>query len=116
MATLEMNGPFDLTPRSVNQEIPAAARGNYALGRMNGLKFIVMYVGRSDTCLNTRLKHWEGEYPKFKYSIASSAREAFEKECRNYHDFGETSILDNEVHPDRHDGHTWRCPVCKIFG
>ena len=41
----------------------------------------------------------DSSYTGFAYSYAASADAAFEKECRNYHDFGESGGLDNEAHP-----------------
>jgi len=38
-------------------------------------------------------------YTRFAYSYARSAEAAFEKECRNYDDFGGSSGLDNAAHP-----------------
>lgn len=48
----------------------------------------------------------------FKYSIAYTKKSAFEKECRNYHDFGESDTLDNIDHPDKPDFTDYKCPVC----
>ena len=41
----------------------------------------------------------ESSYTRFAYSYAPSAQAAFEKECRNYHDFGGSEGLDNEGCP-----------------
>ena len=41
----------------------------------------------------------DSSYTRFAYSYTPSAQAAFEKECRNYHDFGARAGLDNEVHP-----------------
>jgi hypothetical protein len=38
-------------------------------------------------------------YTRFAYSYARSAEAAFEKECRNYQDFGGSDALDNEADP-----------------
>jgi len=75
----------------------------------------VRYVGRSDTDVNSRLRSWVGKdsrYKQFKYSYATSSKEAFEKECKNYHDFGGSESLDNKDHPQRPEGTNWKCPVC----
>jgi len=114
MASLEMKGPFPLTDNEVDRHVTRKSPGNYGLGdtREEGI-FIVQYVGRSDDDVNTRLHDWTGtRYSKFKFSYASSPKEAFEKECRNYHDFGGTDQLDNKMHPDRPVGTNWKCPVC----
>ena len=41
----------------------------------------------------------ETSYTRFAYSYAPSAEAAFEKECRNYDDFGSSGELDNEAPP-----------------
>ncbi|MGH7894373.1 MAG: hypothetical protein ACREQL_06870, partial [Candidatus Binatia bacterium] len=41
----------------------------------------------------------DSSYTRFAYSYAPSAQAAFEKERRNYRDFGGSDGLDNEVHP-----------------
>jgi hypothetical protein len=51
----------------------------------------------------------DSRYTRFAYSYAPSAEAAFEKECRNYHDFGGSDALDNEVHPMPTPGHSGEC-------
>lgn len=117
MASLEMNGPYDFNEESIEKVIKKISAGNYALGRENEKgEFIVKYVGRSDGDVKGRLKQHIGEnYMKFKYSYASSPKEAFDKECKNYHDFGENDKLDNEIHPDRPENTNWKCQFCDNF-
>jgi hypothetical protein len=107
-----MNGPFDFTSEQIDKQVESNRIGNYALGYMDGDTFIVKYVGRSDTDLNQELKaRLDRGYSKFKFSYAGSVRQAFDKECNNYHDFGGKAKLDNEVHPARPSGTNWPCPV-----
>lgn len=115
MASLNMNGPYELTKDEIDKKVTRKSAGNYALGYVNDNTFYVKYVGRSDDDLNDRLKDWVDKYKKFKYSYATSPKAAFEKECHNYHDFGESEKLDNEIHPDRPDGSSWECPYCDVF-
>jgi hypothetical protein len=115
MANLNMNGPFKLDNETIDTAITNKTAGNYALGNINGVIFYIEYIGRSDDDLNARLKSHIGENDFFKYSVASSVKEAFEKECKNYHDFGENTILKNDKHPDRPDGKNWKCSYCKNF-
>lgn len=116
MASLDMQGPFDLDNKSIDANVTKTSAGNYALGKVENGTFYVSYVGRSDSDVNSRLKQWVGEkYSKFKFSYATSPKAAFEKECKNFHDFGGTEKLDNDIHPDRPDNSGWKCPVCKIF-
>ena len=121
MVALNMNGAYDLTYSDISKYVTKTSAGNYALGNMKidkvGRKiFDVKYVGRSDTDVAGRLKQHVGEkYKNFKYSYATSPKAAFEEECRNYHDFGETDSLDNNIHPRRPDGCGWKCPYCNVF-
>jgi hypothetical protein len=43
----------------------------------------------------------DGSYTRFAYSYAPSAEAAFQKECRNYDDFGGSHGLDNAARPAR---------------
>ncbi len=118
MASLGMEGPFDLNSKTIDSEVTRTSPGNYALGHVNKENtFVVNYVGRADSDLNKRIKdHINEGYKNFKYSYATSPKAAFEKECKNYHDFGESKKLDNEIHPDRpSNSKDWVCPKCDIF-
>lgn len=117
MATLNMNGSYELTKNKVNEVVTRTSPGNYALGYKIDNTFYVQYVGRSDSNVAERIKQHLGEgYERFMFSYATSAKAAFEKECHNYHDFGGKEKLDNAIHPDRPAGSGWKCPCCKIFG
>lgn len=118
MATLDMNGPYELSNEAIEKEVTRTSPGNYALGYVSDSTFYVKYVGRSDDDVKDRLKKWVGkksEYKYFKFSYATSPKAAFEKECKNFHDFGGTEKLDNDRHPQRPEGSNWECPVCNIF-
>ena len=115
MVALNMNGPYSLTANAIDQEVTQTSPGNYALGYLGDDAFVVRYVGRSDSDVNDRLHRWVGVTKRdsqFKFSYASSVKEAFEKECRNYHDFGESENLNNDRHPAAPDGTSWSCPAC----
>jgi hypothetical protein len=117
MASLDMQkAPLNFESVVIDTEITQTSAGNYALGYLNDEnKFIVMYVGRSDTDLKARLKQHLDKHPKFKWSYASSSKTAFEKECKNFHDFGGTEKLENDIHPDRPKNSNWKCPGCSNF-
>jgi len=109
---LDISGPFDFNKKNVEQI--RSETGNYALGHMTDeKKFRPDYVGRSDFDLQdelfTRLKT-HGHHKKFKYSYAKTRKEAFEKECKNFHEFEPS---ENENHPDRPDGTGFKCPFPK---
>ena len=115
MASLGMNGPYKLNRDTIDAKVTKKSPGNYALGRKDpDGTFLVGYVGRADSDIKGRLKSWVGKTkrPLFKFSYATSAKAAFEKECENYHDFKPPG---NDVHPARPDGTNWKCSVCNIF-
>jgi hypothetical protein len=139
MRSLEMSGSYPLNDDAIDEMLPRTSPGNYALGYMDDMTFVVFYVGRSDSDLRHRLHDWVGapsrydryapasksawasrrsglmplgapalgrvglgvdsSYTRFAYSYASSAEAAFEKECRNYDDFGGSDELDNDAQP-----------------
>lgn len=109
MAKLNMKGSYPLTNEEINKQITETSPGNYAYGHVKDNTFYVEYVGRADSDLNDRIKHGVGQYKRFKYSYAKNAKEAYEEECRNYHDF---SPVDNKRHPDKPDGKNYKCPIC----
>lgn len=112
--SLRLLGPCELNYQNIDDLIRGRSPGNYALGRIQGNAFIVKFIGRSDKDLNKKLKEWVGKYSHFKWCYASSEKEAFEKECTNYHVFGGLETLDNYNHPDKPDEKNWKCPVCGV--
>jgi hypothetical protein len=87
--------------------------GVYALGRTDGNTFYIGYVARLDDDVAGWLKqHVALPDPQFKFAYATSAKDAFEKECKLYHDFGRNR---NPNHPARPVGSGWKCPRCKTF-
>lgn len=112
MAISGLRGSYPLTSTEIDNNITKTSPGAYALGYTRGDKFHIEYVGRSDSDVNARLKDHVGSYKRFKFEYYGSAKAAFEKECRLYHDFEPD---DNDVHPARPAGRNWKCPVCTIF-
>jgi hypothetical protein len=120
LASLEMpNGPFEFDDETIESEVEEDKLGNYALGyeSESDKGVIPIYVGRSDTDLRRELKaslSTKSQTRKiFKFCYSASAKLAFEKECKNYHDFRKQ--LENEIHSRRPEGTKYRCPVttCK---
>jgi len=106
---------YKLDAATVDMTVEDKKIGNYALGYVKKGSFYVKYVGRSDNNFGSRIKDHTGEdknYKCFKYTCVKTAKEAYERECQNYHDF---SNLDNERHPDNLDNpdyKQYKCPVC----
>jgi len=111
MASLKFNRNKShiLNSENIEKYVGKIKIGNYALGSSKKNKFIPKYVGRSDTDLNSRLKnHLNESYKRFKFIKQTSSKNAFLKECENYHDFKKQ--LDNKIHPGRPTGLKWKCP------
>lgn len=74
--------------------------GTYYLGEILNNKFQVLYVGRSDSCLQNRLlQHANiGEYTFFKVRVCRNKKEAYNKECEGFYSyFG----LKNKISPSK---------------
>ncbi len=112
MSMLNMNGPYPLTANGVDRAVTYPAGGNFALGHTEKGTYVVEYIGRADTDLPACLKGWEGKYSQFKYTYATSAAAAYDRECRNYHEFGGSRYLDNKAHPRPPAGAARTCPIC----
>jgi len=115
----DMEGPFLLNTKTIDNEVKSNSIGVYILGEINNDGTIKpKYVGRSDNDLNKRLHDHEKEnYSHFMYLNVGYIKDAFEMECRLYHYYGgDMSLLDNKKHPDRPDEILFlSCPVCDIF-
>ncbi len=115
MPNLNMYGAYALNSEEVKKRVDPNKKGNYAFGTLgeDGM-FYVYYVGRSDTDLQAEIIARSSDFTQlshFMYSYASSAKEAYEKECKNYHDFNCPALL-NKIHPDRPNGTSYHCPIC----
>lgn len=122
MATLNMGISYALTYDEISRLVADGRKGNYAFGYLNDRgAFTVRYVGRSDSDLKNRIKHgitdMEADktlrYERFKFSYAGTVEEAYNKECRNFHEFGGLEgWLVNKVHPAKPEGYDGKCPIC----
>lgn len=112
MANSGLHGAHPLTKDGIKTNVTSTAPGAYALGKVEYNTFLISRIGRSDDDLPGRLSDYIGQYNQFKFGYLGSAKEAFEYECRLFHDF---SPPDNIIHPDRPDGSTLKCPHCRNF-
>ena len=100
-------------PERVKAVIEPGRPGAYAL-RVND-PMEIGYVGRSDTCLQTRLSTHNHLY-KFDYVIfryAESPAQAFLFECEAFHALEQTTPgMSNKYHPAAPDGTGLICPYC----
>jgi hypothetical protein len=104
--------PYLWLPKVVRSEVEAERPGSYVLGNdQDG--FEVGYVGRSDTCLRSRLlthnRLYEFEYFLFRY--ASTPLDAFYQECEFWHACHDHNLT-NAIHPAAPQGSRIGCPYC----
>lgn len=115
MKSLGMGQSHRFLRENIDRFVKKSQIGNYALGYVEAGIFYVCYVGRSDTDLNLRLKEHldeNSDYEFFKFKFAKTVIDAYEMECRNYHDFPNNN---NKIHPEKPKGYIKRCkcPVCR---
>lgn len=123
-----MRGPFDLTTENIR--LIKNEPGVYVLGGKNSDgSYWGCYVGRSDEDVADRISYWFNlingdEVPKNdsekciirsspKYywrEYTNSAREAYELECKIYHDH-DNGYSCNVIHPAKTYS-SWSCPIC----
>lgn len=113
MSMIAMHSPYKLVESEIDRIITKTSPGNYVFGFINKNKFYVYYVGRSDNNLRDSLKKQIKEHKIFKFCYAKSPKEAFEKECIDFHEFGGLKKLYNKNHPKKPKGTDLKCPVCK---
>lgn len=115
MPSLKMEGPYRLDLKTIDEKVSKVSSGNFALGRENeNGTFLIGFIGRANDDINSKLKSWVSKTmrPLFKFRYASSAREAFDLECENYHDF---KIDRKTKHPRRPASTNWKCPRCGFY-
>jgi hypothetical protein len=129
MRSLDMDGPYKLTKKEIENRVKQSGPGNFALGRMTKDKrFLVRYVGRDDVDIKRalmgalsatsqpgfmdRLKGAEPGDDCFKFSMAAGPQAAFEKHCRHFHHFNKKGNLRNRRHPRSPSSERLPCPVC----
>ena len=111
-----MNCAFLLLPEVIRETVDKGKAGVYTLGEVVDGTFVVGYVGRSDTCLQTRLLSHNHlyEFSYFCFQYAQSPTEAYIKESELWHtcvDFGIPII--NKIHPDSPAKAGLECPYCQ---
>jgi hypothetical protein len=100
-------GPFPLTEAEIGLRIDTTIAA-FALGRMEGRKFLVKHTGRSDKDAAGALLGFIGDYAHFKYRTYVSTRRAYAKECVLFHKFGAAG---SAGHPEPPPGIRVKCPV-----
>ncbi|MDE0221290.1 MAG: hypothetical protein OXJ90_18625 [Spirochaetaceae bacterium] len=114
-----MEGPFQLSSSVIDAVVGDPRPAVFLLRRIETTPAYAHYrglVGRTQRgeSLGSALARWVGPgYRVFWFEHADSDRDAFERECRLWHDLdGDAGTLDNDCHP-RPDGISGGyCPLC----
>lgn len=93
--------------------VPAHCAGTYLLFEESTVEAKVTYIGRSDTCLRSRLMiHARSDRAHFfDFEMHDSCVDAFFVECADYHTYAH--LTTNRIHPDRPNGLDLECPFCE---
>ena len=115
---LTMSHVCELNRTNVRMNIDSQTIGSYLLGYLDpGERFIPMYPGRSDTNLQSRLlTHASNRiFTHFRFFPTRRVKEAYLRECRDYHDLLDQGIT-NVIHPRRPRNLHYERPFCKMGG
>ncbi|UCG42498.1 MAG: hypothetical protein JSU73_11605 [candidate division WOR-3 bacterium] len=107
-AHILMRGPYPLFPQQVEIRVPPHVKGVYCLAKTrNGIKI----VARTDQNLRETIKSFTHQYTVFWYEPATSDRECYDIQCRQFHKCVDTDTLESTDHPEPpKEGCT--CPIC----
>lgn len=111
-----MNSVFLFLPEIIRAVVDKGTAGIYALGEVVGDEFFVGYVGRSDTCLRTRLlsHNYLYDFSYFYFQYAGTAAAAYTKESELWHACVDYGIpIRNRIHPDSPVNAHLKCPYCQ---
>ncbi|MBD3413766.1 MAG: hypothetical protein GF421_04945 [Candidatus Aminicenantes bacterium] len=109
---IQLDRPYKLENASIEENLTKKSTGVFTLGTMSErADYLVAYAGRAEKDLKKELTSLVGQTrrPLFTFEYTSSAKEAFEKQCRIYHYF---EPPDNKSHPQPPEGKSWNCPTC----
>lgn len=108
-----LRGSFPLTVESIDKEVKFIAPGTFGLGVLNSDgRFMMLFVGRSDSDVRKTLKTYVGKANRFKFECYDDPAQAFQKECELFH-FVKPKA--NKIHPQRMAGSDWRCASCGAY-
>ena len=111
-----MTHAFLFLPEIIRFSVDKGKPGVYALGEIVDGKFIVGYVGRSDSCVQTRLLSHNHlyEFSYFCFQYARNPAEAYLKETELWHTCVDFDIpIVNKIHPDSPANAKLSCPYCQ---
>lgn len=100
---------YAMRPDLLRAVIPPGHAGTYLLLQHNA----AMYVGRSDTCVLTRLCRHEllSKATHVTWEPSNSPERAYRLEAAWFHQFRGPHLL-NQLHPARPTGYELSCPFC----
>ncbi len=113
MTLHKLQGPYELTIQQVEHISSAPCCGVFVLGDIDEHGALVAkYIGMANKNIGKRLGDFIDKYPYFKIMRCKKPYDAFEKQCKIYHECSLFSKLDNPMHPTHPEEESWICPVC----
>ena len=112
-----MNKVFLFLPEVIRTVVSGKHAGVYALGDVENGEFVIKYVGRSDSCLQTRLlsHNYLYKFSYFFFEYAKNPVDAFHKESKWWHACVDFDIpIINKIHPDSPANAGLVCPYCQF--
>lgn len=109
--------PYRFTPDVIRKVVPSGKIGVYALGDVDGGKFTVKYVGRSDCSLQKRLltHNMLYQFSYFIFLFTETQEEGFVLEAKWWHDCKVKRLpVANQIHPDSPSRAELKCPYCEF--
>jgi hypothetical protein len=96
----------------IDHKVSSNTIGVYWLGKKKKGSFDIRYVGRSDSCVKTRLmQHIETDkFTHFSFKSTKTIYEAFRLECMEWHLRADHTY--NKIHPDSPRHLPYVCPYC----
>lgn len=111
-----MKHVFLFLPEVIRLVVKKGKAGVYALGDVVDDEFSVGYVGRSDTCLQTRLlsHNYLYDFSYFYFQYVETPAEAYAQEAGLWHACVDYGIpIRNRIHPDSPVNAHLKCPYCQ---
>lgn len=111
-----MKNVFLFLPEVVRLLVDKGKTGVYALGEVVEDEFLVGYVGRSDTCLQTRLltHNYLYDFSYFYFQCVETPADAYALEAGMWHACMDYGIpIRNRIHPDSPANAHLKCPYCQ---
>ncbi len=104
-----LQGPLRIDHPTIKAAITESRPGVYVLVSEHSATGEFEYVGRADQAVNEKILAWMNSFGWVYWAYADSAEDAYQKECRLYHQINPGA---NARHPKSPEGSALNCPEC----